>query len=536
MMLYLVLANLYLAVFYGFYYAFLRKGTFFQWNRIYLLTGLVLAFILPLAEYQGLDARMVYQYQLPTIYLDEAQPDGDNAMVNTAPLGTSIWSYLFYVYAMGCLLMALRVTMNIRWTFRRLRIRMTGEAYSFFGKIRVDETLSDSQSMMAHERIHVRQGHSLDILLMQLVKIFNWFNPVVYWYERSLRLQHEYIADGKTAASDQLGYAQLLVARAIGAEKPLLTHTFSSKQTLKNRVAMLLRDQSPKWSLVRYMLPLPIVVAMVVFATANNYREIITPVASAVQDPYVAFKRELARQIEYRNEAIEHNAQGPLAVTFEKKGDQIDNIQFLNEFGYGQEEAVVKTLQKESVRQLAPEGKHLFVVTFMIQGAKPADASPPPPPVSAEFKPVGEVVIIGYSPQAPPPPPVERSATANAAKKPTEQVENVADDEDVLFQKTEIDPQPPGGMKAFMEFVAKNYDYPQEAIEAGVNGKVLVSFVVEKDGSLSDLKIVQDELGHGTAEAAINVLKKSEKWSPGIQNGRKVRVAYTLPIRMNLQQ
>lgn len=106
---------------------------------------------------------------------------------------------------------------------------------------------------------------------------------------------------------------------------------------------------------------------------------------------------------------------------------------------------------------------------------------------------------------------------------------------DQIFQSVEINPEPPGGMKSFMEWIAKNYDYPQAAIEAGVNGQVQVSFVVERDGSLTDIKVVRD-LKYGTGDAAVKLLSKAAKWSPGIQNGRPVRVAYTLPIRLNLQQ
>jgi len=104
-----------------------------------------------------------------------------------------------------------------------------------------------------------------------------------------------------------------------------------------------------------------------------------------------------------------------------------------------------------------------------------------------------------------------------------------------IFQSVEIDPKPPGGMQAFMKWVGENYDYPQGAIEAGVNGVVQVSFVVERDGSLTDIKIVRD-LKYGTGEAAVKLLSKADKWAPGVQNGRPVRVAYTLPIRLNLQQ
>jgi len=108
-------------------------------------------------------------------------------------------------------------------------------------------------------------------------------------------------------------------------------------------------------------------------------------------------------------------------------------------------------------------------------------------------------------------------------------------DPEQVFQSVEIQPEPRGGMRAFMTYIGQHYDYPQAAIDAGVNGQVQISFVVERDGSLSSMKVVKD-LGYGTGEAALRVLREGDKWSPGIQNGRPVRVAYTLPIRLNLQQ
>jgi len=108
-------------------------------------------------------------------------------------------------------------------------------------------------------------------------------------------------------------------------------------------------------------------------------------------------------------------------------------------------------------------------------------------------------------------------------------------DPDKIFHAVEVQPEPPGGLDAFRRWVGQNYVYPQGAIDAGVKGTIQVSFVVEIDGSLTDVKVVRD-LSYGTGQAAINVLKKAKKWSPGIQNGRPVRVAYTLPITLNLQQ
>jgi protein TonB len=90
----------------------------------------------------------------------------------------------------------------------------------------------------------------------------------------------------------------------------------------------------------------------------------------------------------------------------------------------------------------------------------------------------------------------------------------------------ELKPDFPGGMEKFYKYVGKNYQVPEEE---GLKGKVFVSFVVEKDGSLTDIKVIRD-IGYGTGKEAIRVLKSCPKWNPGEQNGKKVRVLYSLPI------
>lgn len=92
---------------------------------------------------------------------------------------------------------------------------------------------------------------------------------------------------------------------------------------------------------------------------------------------------------------------------------------------------------------------------------------------------------------------------------------------------------PGGGSAAFYKFFQKNYKYSEEARKHGVSGRVFMSFVVEKDGSLTDIKVLRD-LGFGTGEEGIRLLKSSPKWKPGLSNGRPVRVAYTLPFNLAL--
>jgi periplasmic protein TonB len=93
----------------------------------------------------------------------------------------------------------------------------------------------------------------------------------------------------------------------------------------------------------------------------------------------------------------------------------------------------------------------------------------------------------------------------------------------------QVVPEFPGGMEKFYKFVSKNFVSPDDDSFGG--GKVLVTFVVEKDGSLTDIKVTRDP-GFGTAKEAIRVLKSCPKWNPGEQNGKKVRVQYSLPITL----
>ncbi len=90
----------------------------------------------------------------------------------------------------------------------------------------------------------------------------------------------------------------------------------------------------------------------------------------------------------------------------------------------------------------------------------------------------------------------------------------------------EVKPEFPGGMDKFYSYVGKNYRAPEEE---GLKGKVYVTFVVEKDGSLTDIKVLRD-IGYGTGKEAIRVLQKCPRWNPGVQNGKPVRVLYSLPI------
>ncbi len=104
------------------------------------------------------------------------------------------------------------------------------------------------------------------------------------------------------------------------------------------------------------------------------------------------------------------------------------------------------------------------------------------------------------------------------------------------FVSIENPPSFPGGISKFYAYVGKNVKYPPMAAENNIQGKVFLSFVVEKNGELTDIQLAGKKLGGGTDEEAMRVLKASPRWTPGIQNGKPVRVKYNIPISFTLSQ
>lgn len=103
------------------------------------------------------------------------------------------------------------------------------------------------------------------------------------------------------------------------------------------------------------------------------------------------------------------------------------------------------------------------------------------------------------------------------------------------FVALEVQPTFPGGMDKFYAYLSKSIRYPAAAQEVNAQGKVFLSFIIEKNGTLTDIK-VERKLGYGTDEEAVRILKASPKWLPGIQNGKAVRVKYNIPISFTLAQ
>ena len=205
-----------------------------------------------------------------------------------------------------------------------------------------------------------------------------------------------------------------------------------------------------------------------------------------------------------------------------------------------------------------PKAKEKVKITNVVLAPPPPDVKKPPPPPPPE-PPKPKVDQVKF------PPPVVKPDVEVKEKPPTVKELEVADpgqknlkgdknadvtidepvgtsdakvteeDPNKIFTSVEQVPEFPGGIEKFYAYLSKNIRYPAVARENGTQGRVIVSFVCEKDGSLTDVKVARG-IGDGCDEEAVRVLKASPKWTPGVQNGRKVRVAYSVPISFTLSE
>src|SRR5690606_38958844 len=161
-------------------------------------------------------------------------------------------------YWLGVLIAAgLLISRVLQLVVSRLSVRNIHGSYSFFNIVKLNVKNEDTKMIRAHEDIHVKQGHSYDIMFMEIIRVFNWFNPLLIWIRDELKYQHEFIVD-EQFAENKVAYAELLVAYAMNVHPNQLSHEFSNKSLLKERINMIFKDKSNTRNRLFYLSVLPI--------------------------------------------------------------------------------------------------------------------------------------------------------------------------------------------------------------------------------------------------------------------------------------
>lgn len=184
--------------------------------------------------------------------------------------------------------------------------------------------------------------------------------------------------------------------------------------------------------------------------------------------------------------------------------------------------------QSVNIQQQVADNTPEEIIPITEQKVKPPP--PPPPKQVTQIEVVNDDVEVDED--------IEIDAEADDNTVVQEYVPPAEDDEEVeeqqIFTVVESMPEFPGGMGALMKYLAENIKYPALAKESGIQGRVFINFVVEPDGSISNVKVLRG-IGGGCDEEAVRVVKSMPNWKPGKQRGKPVRVSYNLPVKFTLQ-
>jgi TonB family protein len=254
-------ANLFLVIFYGFYFVFFRKETFHKANRYFLVVGALLALVLPFVRSNHMQKPEIISSEIQAVAYDlyfQSEEMISSPFVETY----SYMDMLKYLYFAGLIVSGIvllaRITKTIFWLKSNKNANRT--AFSFLGKIFIDNHLEQKSVIFQHEDIHVKQKHFLDLIFFEVLQIVFWFNPIIYFYKKSIAIIHEFLADEEASkiAQDKIAYASLLVSKQFSIQPAtVFTQHFFNHSTLKSRIIMLSKNPSKKTALLKFGLLAP---------------------------------------------------------------------------------------------------------------------------------------------------------------------------------------------------------------------------------------------------------------------------------------
>ncbi len=449
------------------YVVFLRKETFFRLNRIFLLGSLLFSVILPFLKFKVYEPQSVMLSEVTvtpyrnlletvTIYGQDFTVTVEQSILSATLL---IWIYLAgLTFFIGRLLF--RVTQIIFVIRKNEVLKSDGlklvflekecSPFSFLNYVFVSRSLQNSEGydrMMAHEMEHIRQGHSFDVLILELLTAFQWFNPFMWMLRRAIRENHEFLADQAVLISGvNRGYYKKLLLNQIAGGQLVLTNNFNYS-LIKNRIKMISKIKSSKIANVKIILGvLTAVVLIIVFACEQKEISEV-PVTQGVDE---------------------------LKVTF-----------------------------LDDKLKIAGEPEDLDRIKNLMAGSRE---------FSLETDSEGNLLLV------------KKEAV----------IPKMLDSEEQIFFIVEDMPEFPGGEMELRKFIANNIEYPKVAQENGIQGRVYVTFVVDKNGEVSNARIARG-VDPSLDQEALRVVNSLPKWIPGKQRGQAVNVSYTVPINFALQ-
>ncbi|MCB2207932.1 MAG: M56 family metallopeptidase [Bacteroidetes bacterium] len=518
--IYLIKSSLSLTILFISYELFFRKEAYFNFSRYFLLFTVLVVIILPFIPYNATQVVSVASIQLseviirsgiPSFTLDEVVINSREPSANFIEYSSS-YTILFIIYLAGVLFKSLQFTFRL-WQIRRLvsrsetlasdglifvLIKKGSPTFSFLKWVFIDRELfkqkEEIEGIISHEKIHSQQGHTYDLIFAEILTIIQWFNPLAYLLKKQIKENHEYITDLEVIENSQsLEAYQLLLAHHSSSIKPnVLTHNFSYS-LLKRRLLMMKKSKHP----LRFALGMLFIAATMVvifFACSSPDKKQIDPAEESGNETEAVFTvvevmpeypggmealiEYLGSNIKYPEQAKEEGIEGKVFVNFivEKDGS-IGETKVLRGIGGGCDEEAVRVISQMTDWTPGTQG--------------------------------GEAVRVSYN--------LPINFKLDGQKN------------DTIYTVVEQMPAFPGDNEALFSYLSKNITYPEKAKKEGISGRVFINFIVEKDGKVSDVKLLRG-IGGGCDEEAMRVIREMPDWTPGMQDGQAVRVSYNIPI------
>ena len=533
LILYIIKATLYISVFQSFYLLVMRKTTFFRLNRIVFLAGTFLCLALPFAKiHMPVESAVIS----PIALIEEAistEPMSLPAAVVGAEAPVN-WSRLmiiaiflsgalvsFIVTAVSYIRMCIMIRSVKPETIAQTQIRVIEEdipSFSWGRHIVIGrKDLKENPAILTHERMHVRCGHSFDLMAYTIVTTLQWFNPIAWIARTELKMLHEYEADELTINKgiDATQYQLLLVKKAVGAKRFQLANGFNHSK-LKNRITMMHKNKTNKWMRLAYFLCIPALIGAMCCCAQNTKADNIT-VAEAMSDNAASSDTEIKTltdtlekkdPVPFQHVEVKPTFNGGDANQFSRwVNQQLEYPENCKKEGISGRVTLSFTVSETGkvtdVKVLRGVHEDLDNEAIRVVSSSP-DWTP--------GKVGGKAVAVSYSF------PIIFQTT-----KP----ENT---DVVPFQFADTKPGFNGGdVNEFSKWVAQHLVYPENCKKEGISGRVTMSFTISETGQVTDVKVLRG-VHKDLDNEAIRVVSSSPDWTPGIADGKAVAIKYTFPV------
>jgi TonB family protein len=505
---YTVKAGIALTVLYLFYWLFLRKDTHFYLNRFVLVFSVVISLVIPSIPMARVNIPGIFE-KLPTLVIDfgKAETLARGIPAESVPTNAStgnLWHIIFVIYLLGAVIVFCRLIYQAIFlhAITRLSKKVKYQGYtiiymnnemtpfSYFSRIfipsgQVDDSSFDS--IIAHERSHLMQGHYIDLFIIEIMTVLQWFNPVMWFYEKSIKEVHEYLADDAvlSAGSNQGRYQALLVNQAIGGPVFILTNQFN-QSLIKKRIMMMKKMKTSQLAKFKALLILPLIAALML-AFVNPPSKI----QGSLRGNEITVSGSLSDKL--TGSALS----GAIVVI---KGTNIGTV------ADKQGKYSIKVADDKATLVIS----HVGYKTQEIPIAKNAV-------INVQLE--ADAMVVDFS--------KEKNANANA------NTTNAQKNTNNVYQVVEEMPSYNWGTEALQKFLEANTRYPEEAKKAGISGKVYVIFIVSAEGQVKDAKIIRS-VSPLLNDEALRLTNSMKDWTPGSQNGKKIDAAVTMPIEFKL--